>query len=380
MQQAAKSVKLPGSFNMYRGGQLPEVELVYETWGRLAPDKDNVVLLFTGRSPSAHAASSPQDPSPGWWEYMIGAGKPLDTDRFYIICVNSLGSCFGSTGPASINPCTGRRYALSFPELSIEDIAAAARLALNELGIEHLHTVMGPSLGGMTALAFAVDYPDTIDNLVLISSAANAAPSAIAIRSLQREVIRSDADWVGGDYEVSRGPKEGMRLARKIGLMSYRSAEEWRERFGRERVAPGEVVPPFGVEFQIEAYLDANARKFIGDFDANCYLYLSRSMDWFELAEHAESLEDALARIKARHILVIGVDTDFLFPIYQQREMADTLQDLGRQVEFVAMPSLQGHDAFLSDQARFAHAVQQFLSVDLIDGKVTSISNRSVSR
>lgn len=379
MQQAAKSVKLPGPFKMYRGGQLPEVELVYETWGTLSPERDNVVLLFTGLSPSAHAASSPQDPSPGWWEYMIGPGKPLDTDRFHIICVNSLGSCFGSTGPASINPCTGQRYAQSFPELSIEDIAAAARQALHVLGIEHLHTVMGPSLGGMTALCFAVDYPSAIDNLVLISSAASAAPSAIAIRSLQREVIRSDGDWMGGDYDTGKGPKEGMRLARKIGLMSYRSAEEWRERFGRERVAPGEAVPPFGIEFQIEAYLDANARKFIGDFDANCYLYLSRSMDWFDLSEHADNLEDALARIRAKHTLVIGVDTDFLFPIYQQREIAELLQNLGRQVEFIAMPSLQGHDAFLSDQARFARAVEQFLSVDTMDDKVTSISSRSVS-
>ncbi|HHQ43198.1 MAG TPA: homoserine O-acetyltransferase [Chromatiales bacterium] len=360
---ATRLVALPGPFRMRRGGTLPLVHIACERWGELAPSRDNVVLLFTGLSPSAHAASSPEDPTPGWWEYMIGPGRPIDTRRWHVVCVNSLGSCFGSTGPASPDPRTGEPYRLRFPELSIEDIARSAREALRVLGIERVHTVVGASLGGMAALAYAMEFPDEVERLVAISAAARATPFAIAIRSLQREIIRSDPAWRGGDYPPGQGPRVGMRLARKLGLMSYRSAQEWLARFGRERLPEADAArEPFGPEFQIESYLEHNARKFVERFDANCYLYLSRSMDLFDAAEHgAGSVERALARVRARRALVVGVETDFLFPLFQQEELAEGLRAAGCEVRFEALPSIQGHDAFLVDEARFAPVVARFM-------------------
>jgi homoserine O-acetyltransferase/O-succinyltransferase len=361
MPSARRTARLPGPFTMRNGGVLPEVDIAYETWGALSPAKDNVLLLVTGLSPSAHARSSPEDPAPGWWEEMIGPGRALDTRRFHVICVNSLGSPHGSTSPASTDPRTGKPYRLTFPILAIEDIASAARAALQALGLPRVRAIVGPSLGGMTALAYSILYPDEVDVLVTLSSAARATPFAIAIRSVQREAIRSDPEWRAGDY-AQPGPVNGLRVARKLGLITYRSAAEWRQRFSRERVdvrAAG--AGPFDVEFEIEAYLEMHAQKFVGTFDANCYLYLSRSMDLFDVAEHGGSVEAGLARIRTSRALVIGVETDFLFPIDQQEEIATLLARAGRDVQFERLPSIQGHDSFLVDYDRFAPAVGSFL-------------------
>lgn len=361
MSTARRTVRLPGPFKLRHGGVLREVEVAYETWGDLSPARDNVVLVLTGLSPGAHAASSAQDPTPGWWEEMIGPEQPIDTERFHVVCVNSLGSCHGSTGPASVDPATGRRYRLQFPVLTVEDIACAAHAALRELGLERVRCVVGPSLGGMTALAYALLYPSQVDALATISGACRSTPFAIAIRSLQREAIRSDPAWQGGDYPDGGGPVGGMRLARKLGLISYRSAREWRERFGRERC---EVPDPqlFGVEFEIEAYLESHARKFVGTFDANCYLYLSRAMDLFDVTEHGGTLEAGLGRIQAGQVLVVGVETDFLFPIDQQAEIAHVLRALGRNVRFESLPSVHGHDSFLVDTDRFGAVIADFMA------------------
>jgi len=359
---AVQRVVLPGRFEMRRGGALEQVQIAYETWGTLSSEGDNVVLIFTGLSPGPHAASSPGDPSPGWWEYMIGPGKPIDTNRYCVICVNSLGSCFGSTGPSSINPVTGAPYRLGFPELSIEDIAASARKALQQMGIERVHAVVGASLGGMSTLAYAMMFPQALERMVIISAAVRASTFAIADRSLQREIIRSDPEWRGGDYDPDRPPLNGLRLARKLGLMSYRSAVEWQHRFGRERIDARATPGPFDMEFQIESYLEANARKFMSVFDANSYLYLSRAMDWFDAADHGETLPDAMARIRATEALVIGVTSDFLFPVAQQRELAQLLSDSGCTTTFAELESVQGHDAFLVDEARFAPQVSRFFA------------------
>jgi homoserine O-acetyltransferase len=361
MPSARKIVHLPGPFTMRNGGVLPQVEIAYETWGRLSPSKDNVLLLVTGLSPGAHARSSAEDPSPGWWEDMVGPRQAIDTERFYVVCVNSLGSCHGSTGPASVDPRTGQLYRLTFPVLAIEDIAAAAHAALHALGLPRVKAVVGPSLGGMTALAYCMMFPDEVDALVCISGAARALPFAIAVRSVQREAIRSDPEWRNGEY-VPPGPVNGLRIARKLGLITYRSAAEYRERFGRERAAsPEPRQGVFGIDFEIEAYLEMNARKFVGSFDPNAYLYLSRSMDLFDAAEHGGSVEAGLARIQARDVLVIGVETDFLFPLDQQEEIATLLERGGRRVRFAPLPSIQGHDSFLVDMDRFSPVVAEFL-------------------
>jgi homoserine O-acetyltransferase len=233
---------------------------------------------------------------------------------------------------------------------------------VKSLGIERLGAVAGSSMGGMTALAYALLFPKRVRALVQVSCAVHSLPFAIALRSLQREMIRSDPDWRGGDYSPESQPIRGMRLARKLGMITYRSAAEWRVRFGRERVSQqsGEA---FGLTFEIESYLEAHALKFIGGFDANCYLYLSRAMDLFDAAAHGGgSLEKAFARIGAEHALVIGVETDFLFPLDQQRELARLLEAPGRRLDFHELPSIQGHDSFLVDMARFRPVIGEFLA------------------
>lgn len=365
MDAARKLFQVPGQFAMSRGGSLEHPVIAYETWGRLNARRDNAILIFTGMSPSAHAASSPQDPSPGWWEPMVGPSRPIDTRRHFVICMNSLGSCFGSTGPASIDPRTGERYGLSFPELSLEDVAQAGRLLIDHLGIGRLHTIIGPSMGGMTTLGFAIRYPEKVRNLVLLSTAGRALPAAIALRSLQREIIRSDPAWHDGNY--TSNPVTGMRLARKLGMITYRSAREWEQRFGRDRIAGarpgGNAVGP---DFEVESYLESHANKFIDRFDANCYLYLSRASDLFDIAEHGAgqeaSVAAALARVRAERVLVVGVATDTLFPIAQQRELAAGLAAGGSDVKLVELPSIQGHDSFLVDFDRFRPVVASFLA------------------
>ncbi|HEY4366736.1 MAG TPA: homoserine O-acetyltransferase [Steroidobacteraceae bacterium] len=363
MAAARKILKLDRPFAMQRGGALQDVEIAYETWGDMAFCYDNAVLVFTGLSPSAHAASSTEDPAPGWWEDMIGPGRPIDTRRFFVICVNSLGSPFGSTSPASINPATGKPYRLTFPVLTVEDIARAGHEVARSLGVGKLAAVVGSSLGGMTVLAYCALFPDQARSVVSISAAARSRPFAIALRSLQREIIRRDPQWQEGNYETQSMPVTGMRLARKLGMITYRSAQEWTMRFGRERAGaerhPGD---PFGIDFEVESYLENHAAKFTGQFDPNCYLYISRAMDLFDLADHGGSVAAALARFEVNSALVIGVETDLLFPIEQQEELAEGLASGGREVTFHRMPSLQGHDSFLVDMDRFRPAVGDFLN------------------
>lgn len=357
---ARRVVTLPGGFHMRLGGELQDVQVAYESWGAMSAAKDNVLLLFTGLSPSAHAASSGVDPTPGWWEEMLGPGKSIDTERFHVICVNSLGSCFGSTGPASVDARTGKPYGPAFPTLTLEDVAAAAHRLLEHLGIPRVKVVMGPSMGGMSALAYVLMHPGAAEVLVSISSAGHSEPFSIAIRSLQRELIRSDGEWQGGHYPPGGGPKEGMRLARKLGMISYRSAREWTERFGRERASAGSE--PFGPEFEVEAYLESRAQGFVGSFDPNSYLYLSRAMDLFDVADHGGSLDKALAKLKLKKALVVGVETDFLFPLHQQQALAEGLRHAGVAVHFERLPSKQGHDSFLVDMEHFRPAIGEFLA------------------
>jgi len=367
ISKATKTVSLVGDYGMSdfvlrRGGHLPEVTVAYESWGELSTNSDNAILIFTGLSPNPHAASSELDPTPGWWEFMIGPGKAIDTDRFFVICVNSLGGCFGSTGPMSINPETNKPYGTDFPELSIEDIAKAGHHLLLELGIDHLHTVIGPSMGGMIALAYALQYPDEIDYMINISAACRALPFTIAMRSLQREIIRCDELWKGGHYYDGEQPLSGMTLARKLGLVSYRAAEEWHQRFDRARIDKSKRTgDQFELEFQVESYLDYNAKKFIHTFDANSYLYMSRAMDWFDVADHGGSVKAGLAKIHTKKNLVIGVTTDILFPVVQQQEMAEGLKNVGRHSDYVELDSISGHDAFLVDKEHFAPVLRSFL-------------------
>jgi len=358
----ALTVALPDPFPLYRGGVLHQARIAYESWGQLNAARDNAILLFTGLSPPAHAAATEHDPAPGWWQAMIGPNLALDTSRYFIVCVNSLGSCFGSTGAASINPASGERYRLEFPEIAVEDIARAGYEAVRALGIERLDTVIGASLGGMSVLAFATQFPRAANRLISISGSPAASPFAIALRSVQREAILRDPDWKGGQYAPDHPPRSGLRIARKLGTITYRSAGEWRQRFGRDPIAGNtHTVSAFAPHFAVESYLEAQAERFTRIFDANCYLYLSSAMDRFDLAEHGGSYAAALREVSAR-VLVIGVESDMLFAIQEQAAIAVAFEQNGTATRFARLPSLEGHDAFLVDIPRFDAEVRAFLA------------------
>ena len=362
MTQARKIVTFDGQFRMHRAGFLESPTLAYETWGELNAARDNAVLIFTGLSPSAHVTSSAEDPTSGWWEDMVGSGRPIDTDKYFVICVNSLGSCFGSTGPASVNPETGKRYRLSFPVLTLEDIAESTWLVVKHLGIDQLYAVVGCSMGGMSGLALCVRHPEATRSFVSISSATRALPFSIAVRSLQREMIRSDPKWKKGNYKVGKPPVAGQRLARKLGMITYRSAEEWAQRFGRERATThARIEDQFSAEFAVESYLENHANKFTGAFDPNCYLYLSHASDLFDLAEYGGSLKSGFRRTKLQRVLIIGVESDILFPIAQQRELAAGVADACMDTKLVELDCIRGHDSFLVEMDAFRPVLCEFL-------------------
>ncbi len=367
---AARQVALPSPFRLQAGGELIGAEVAVETYGTLAADRDNAVLLFTGLSASAHAASHPGDPSAGWWESMIGPGRALDTDRLFVISVNSLGSCFGSTGPASLNPATGRPYGADFPELRVEDIARASQAAADSLGIERLAAVVGASLGGMTVLAHALCFPGRARALVSISGALAASSSAIATRSLQREIVgtvlRSGAD--------TGAVQQAMRWARKIGILSYVGTDLLERRFAREQTEPF-AGRPSGTDFEVEHWLEHLAQKFVRQFDPWAYWHVSRAMDLFDFGAHGTSAQgDAVVHrhsdaevaraasfLKLERALVIGVEEDLLFPVGQQRTVATVLGAAGIETEYVELSSAYGHDAFLTEHALFTPVLADFL-------------------
>lgn len=365
----ANIVKVADSFEFKRGGKLPNITMAYETWGKLNSAKSNVVVVLTGLSASSHIASSSSDKSAGWWESMVGKNKPINTEEFHVICINTLGSCFGSTSPVTINEKTKKPYRLTFPELSVEDMARGSYLLLKKLGLDRVKYLIGPSLGGMQALALSSLYNNIVENIILISTATQAHPYAIAIRSLQREVIRKDPLWNNGFYDYDKPPLNGVRIARKIGMTSYRSPREWIQRFGRKRTSEEKLNQnTFGVdntnfEYEIESYLEHHAIKFQKLFDANCYLYLSRAMDWFDLADHGNSTQEVFSRFKIENALVISAKSDTLFPPQQQKEIAEGLSQSGTKVEYKELQSIQGHDSFLVDIDTFGKEIRKFMKL-----------------
>ncbi len=358
--KATQFLRIRKPFTFHRGGEIAELTLAYETWGKLNRNRSNGIMILTGISPSAHAASNAPDPAEGWWEPIIGPGKPIDTDRNFVICINSLGSCKGSTGPASIDPATGKPYRLDFPEVTIWDIAAAAQLVLQHLGIEQLRAMVGPSMGGMSGLAWLYQNPSGARHFLAVSSSAWAEPFSIAIRSLQREAIVTDPHWHAGNYTPQSWPRNGMRIARKLGMITYRSEREWRKRFGRQEQAKYKPQV-FGMNYKVESYLENAARKFVVQYDPCAYVYLSRAMDWFNVADGHRSLVDALGHIKLDSACIIGVDSDILFPLHQQRSLATAFVANGIEAELVELPSDQGHDSFLVDYDRFKPAIACYL-------------------
>lgn len=356
----------------YRKGILPEMDIAYETWGELNEAKDNAVIICAGLSASSHAKSHKDNPNAGWWEKFVGPGCAVDTDHFFVICTNNLGGCYGSTGPSSINPLTGKPYSSTFPIMSVEDMVRAQFLLLDHLGIQQLHGSVGSSLGGMMSLTSAVLFPDRVKRAVSISSCVRSHPSSIAMRYLQRKAVMTDPNWQKGYYYGTGSyPQMGMKLAREIATLTYRSGPEWDERFGRKRVDEAEE-PSLCPHFMIENYLEHQGENFAYKIDPNTLLYISKAMDLFDLGETFGSLHAALARVTCP-MMVIGVQTDILFPVWQQRELAQVLQESGNNaVTYYELNSLFGHDTFLLDLNGVGAGVKGFLETDTREkGRVT---------
>jgi len=349
------------------GGVLGELNLAWESWGKLSPAGDNVVLLHTGLSASSHARSQARNPNPGWWEEMVGPGLAIDTDRYYVLCTNLIGGCYGSTGPSSTDPATGNAYATDFPILTVQDMVRAQLLLLDHLGIQRLHASVGASLGGMQSLMLAALAPTRVERVVSISAAACSYPQSIAMRFVQRQAVMADPDWNEGRYYGKSFPHRGLRVAREMGTLTYRSGPEWMERFGRKRA--GSEAPRLDEDFQVESYLAYQGDKFCLQYDPNSYLYISKAMDLFDITGKADASDSSpvagqsarLSNITAP-TLVIGVKSDILFPVWQQRELAGLLEDEAVAVTYVELDSPYGHDTFLIEVDQVGSALRAHLA------------------
>lgn len=410
------------TFKLDYGGELPEFDLAYETWGELNADRSNAILLHTGLSASSHAASTKSNPAKGWWEEFVGPNKPLDTNRFFVICTNVLGGCYGSTGPSSVHPLdeSGAAYATRFPILSVFDMVRAQFLLLDHLQIDQLYASVGSSMGGMQSIAAAHLERDRVARLISISGCARSAPASIALRYAQRSVLMSDPNWNRGFYygDGHLPPHTGMKLARQIATFTYRSGPEWEQRFGRARRVAAqaqhdeEMAPALCPDFLIETYLDHQGEQFCLKYDANSLIYISKAMDLFDMSDHAladlqrrrtrahgeqysnnlaidtnaspaprprkrqhistlsspaahayvPALARGLARLSHIPTLVIGVQSDILFPVEQQREIAECLRLNGNDsVRYYELDAPHGHDSFLIDVPNVGGAIRGFL-------------------
>ncbi len=348
-------VRLPSPYRFHAGGELPEATLAVETWGSLNAARDNAVLLFTGLSASAHAASTAEDPSAGWWEDLIGPGRALDTDRYFIVCANSLGSCFGSSGPGDTDPATGRPYGYAWPELRVEDIARSAQAAVEHFGIDVLYAAIGASLGGMSVLAHAALFPGRARRLASLSGTMTASAFAIATRALQREMVGTAL--AGGAIDLGLA----FRYARKVGMLSYIGAALLENRFAH--ATGSQAIGASGTRFEVESWLDHQAQKFAARFDPWSFWYVSRAMDLFEFGAFGREPGTGTTHfgLKLEQALVIGVHEDQLFPLGQQAEIAAMLKAEHVPTRYVDLSSPYGHDAFLVEDRMFAPLLAEFL-------------------
>lgn len=343
-------------FELEFGYVLPQVEVAYETWGELSETRDNAILVCPAFSAHCHAHSSPRDPSPGWWEGMIGPGKVFDTERHFVICPSLLGGSYGTTGPLSINPATGARWAGDFPVVSVRDVVALQVRLLDRLGIGRLVAVAGGSLGGMEAIELAVRHPGRVAHVITISGTDVTRPYTAAIRHLGRRAIMLDPDYQSGHYEGA-GPVNGLRLARELGTIFYRSREEFNERFPSR---PINHPSRHAITFDVQSYLDYQGQKIIGRFDANSYLTMSLAMDLHDIWRGFESREAALAAVDAE-FLVVGVIEDRLIPIDEQLGFHQQLLEAGKKSTWKSVSSPIGHDTFLVDLEAMTALIREYL-------------------
>jgi homoserine O-acetyltransferase/O-succinyltransferase len=347
------------------GVDLSPFQIAYQTYGTLNAARSNAILVCHALTGDQHVFNvHPVTGKAGWWETMVGPGRPLDTNKYFIICSNVIGACMGSTGPASTNPATGKVWGLDFPIITIPDVGRAQAMLLDRLGIETLFSVVGGSMGGMQALEWAVMYPRRVASIVPVCACTEATAQQIAWGGLGRRAIRLDPRWRGGDYydaEPGDGPHEGLALARMVAQVTFRSDEVFTERFGRSLADADTDIADLWQRYEVERYLDYHGDKLVRRFDANSYLLLAKAMDLHDIARGRGSRDAALARIQAP-VLALGVWSDILYPSYQQRRMAELVIEAGGQAEYVEIDSPHGHDAFLIDVDQVGDAVAKFLA------------------
>lgn len=345
------------------GEEIPGFTLRYETYGRLNEARDNAILICHALSGDHHCAGVHrlEDRKPGWWNNMIGPHKPIDTTRYFVICSNSLGGCQGSTGPASLDPRTGKPYHLDFPLVTIEDMVAAQhRLLTEELGLEQLHAVVGGSMGGMQVLAWGIHYAAFVGKLVALATTARQSTQAIAFNEVGRSAIMQDADWRGGSYVNGKGPGVGLAIARMMAHITYLSDEGLEEKFGRSLQNPGEARAMFDAEFAVESYLRHQGRSFINRFDANTYLYFTKALDRFDLYGPEGRLDETFGPVLAR-TLVVGFTSDWLYPPQQNRDLVLALLKAGKEATYAELKMSLGHDSFLVDAPDLYELMEAFL-------------------
>jgi homoserine O-acetyltransferase/O-succinyltransferase len=354
----------PNELTLSNGTKLGPITIAYETYGELNSAKSNVILVFHALSGDSHAAgyNSLDDTKPGWWDIMIGPGKPFDTNKFFVICTNVIGGCKGSTGPSSINPETGKPFGLTFPVVSIKDMLIPQKKLLDHLGIKKLFCIAGGSMGGMQALQWLVSYPDTTQGAMLIATSPTHTAQAIAFNSVGRFAIISDPNWNNGNYYGGEIPRIGLSIARMIGHITYLSEESMHKKFGRESVKTARSsLANFTREFEVESYLHHQGESFIKRFDANSYLYISKAIDDFNITDSYNNLSEAFQNIKAK-CLVISFTSDWLYPKEQSMKIVKALKINNIETAYTNFESEHGHDSFLLEDERLKRLFAGFLS------------------
>jgi homoserine O-acetyltransferase/O-succinyltransferase len=360
-----RRVTLPGPLPLDGGGTLAPVELGYETYGALNADASNAILICHALTGDQHVASThPITGKPGWWARMVGPGKPLDTDRFCIIAANAIGGCMGSSGPQTVAP-DGVPYAMRFPVITVSDMARSQTLLMDHLGIDRLHAVVGGSMGGMQALSWAAHFPDRVAAALIIASTAKHSAQNIAFHEVGRQAIMADPNWRGGDYYADgASPSAGLAVARMAAHITYLSETGLTEKFGRRLQERDAKTFGFDADFQVESYLRHQGISFTDRFDANSYLYITRAIDYFDLAEEfGGRLASAFKDTKTR-FCIVSFDTDWLYPTVESKSIAHALNAAGAPVSFVELASPYGHDAFFLDVPALDRVVSGFMCAD----------------
>jgi homoserine O-acetyltransferase/O-succinyltransferase len=359
---------LPGgrAFVLEGGGSLSEVTIAYETWGALAADGSNAVLVCHALTGDSHAAgrSGPGHPTDGWWSGLVGPGRALDTDRYFVVCANVLGGCQGSTGPSSLDPASGRPFGSRFPVVTIRDMVRTQAALADHLGVDRWLTVVGGSMGGMQALEWGVMYPDRVASVVAIATTVAASAQQIALSSVQRSAVVLDPNWRDGHYYEAgpgEGPHQGLALARSMAQITYRTEQVYGDRFGRKELDPLDDRFTLWQRFDVEGYLDYHGAKLVRRFDANSYLVINRAMDLHDIGRGRGGVEAALARVTAP-VLTMSIDSDALYPPYQQELIHDTVGSIGGVCRHAVIHSPDGHDAFLLEAAQVGAALVPFLA------------------